>query len=85
MATYNLWTTYNEIDYIRGLVSGVNIANCPYNWKLTRNDRLDNYIKSARRRIAWGTFGGVDGEEVIRFAEALKESPVTLPSTGRES
>jgi hypothetical protein len=60
------WNTDNEKHvYIDSLVAGTYRENP----QLTAEERLINYIRSAKRRMRWKTFGSVDGEEVVRYAE----------------
>ena len=72
------WTTDNEIDYIDSLHRGTYPRERikPADPKLL----LSNYIKSARKRIEWGTFGSVDGRVAVAHAEKLLKESVNVQS-----
>jgi hypothetical protein len=60
----NGWSTQNEIDYIDKLVSGKALESV----RAPTEVLLRNYIRSAKRRRAWGTFGSIKAQKVIRYA-----------------
>ena len=62
------WTTVNELDYIKGLISG-KVFNTGESLKLKPRALVQNYLRSAKKRKAWETFGSVDPDCVIKFAE----------------
>lgn len=63
------WNTDNEKTYIDSLITGA-YTEVP---QLTAEERLINYIRSAKKRIKWKTFGSVDGDQVVEYArEQLK-------------
>ena len=59
------WTTRNEINYIILLLSGIAAENV----RAPQEILLKNYIRSAKKRQAWDTFGIVKAMEVIDYAE----------------
>jgi len=59
------WTTDNEMRYIDSLVREEFTSG-----KVPVEQILRNYIKGARRRTLWGTFGQVEGHKVIAYAKA---------------
>lgn len=66
------WQTRDEMTYINGLVSGryKEVGFGPADPVFL----LKNYVKSARKRLLNGTFGGVNGGRVIEYAkERLRE------------
>lgn len=66
MAGEDNWNTGNEKHvYIDSLVVGTYRENP----QLTAEERLINYIRSAKKRMRWKTFGSVDGEQVIQYAK----------------
>lgn len=67
MAGDEYWNTDHEKSYINLLISGAYTDNP----QLTSEERLSNYIKSAKKRIRWKTFGNVNGYECIEYAEQL--------------
>ncbi len=60
----NGWSTKNEIEYIDKLISG----KASENVRAPKEVLLKNYIRSAKRRRARGTFGAVKARDVIRYA-----------------
>lgn len=59
------WGTGNEIRYIDGLISNRwTVKELP-----SPEILLASYIRSAKRRKAWGTFENVNADKVIKHAE----------------
>ena len=67
------WTTGNELDYLRGLITGEHFRGpgCAHVRQVSDSVLLRNYIGSAKRRKEFGTFGYVDPEVVIHEAEEM--------------
>jgi hypothetical protein len=65
------WSTNNEKDHIDQLVSGAFAWKGPYVPRLSPEERLQSYIKTAKMRKKWDTFGGVNADEVILYAQGL--------------
>jgi hypothetical protein len=61
------WSKQNEIDYINGLVTG-SVFQRSHVRETTTEQVLVNYIKSARKRMEFGTYV-LGGEEVIQHAQ----------------
>ena len=63
------WTTENEIAYINSLHRGT----YPREFRplVDAKTLLTNYLKWARKRIVWNTWGSVDGHAVVAHAEEL--------------
>ena len=66
------WTTGNEIAYIDGMVSK-KFSNAVVIQLASREKLLNNYIRSAKKRRAWDTFGTVDADQVIGYAQNLRQ------------
>lgn len=63
------WTTENEIAYINSLHSGTYPRE--FGQHMDGQSLLENYIRSAKKRILWNTFGSVDGAKVLAHAIGL--------------
>ena len=62
------WTTHNEFGFLDGFVAGKwssHISDIPM------KQLLRMYIKHAKNRHRWGTFNGVEINEVVGHAEQL--------------
>jgi len=75
MTTVAGYNTSNEKQYIDQLISGAAFSGpgIPYKPQHPPEERLMLYIKHAKRRKAQGTFGQVDADEVIAYAESILE------------
>jgi len=72
---HKCWSTANEISYINDLVSKKVFIRPGGNY-LPHNSPiglLTNYIRSAKKRRDFKTFGDVDTKTVIRYAEDTLE------------
>jgi len=67
------WTTGNERAYIDLLMSGKYTKQKPPE---DPQVLLRTYIVSATRRRRWGTFGEVDGNKVIAYAQGFLDESV---------
>jgi len=65
-----IWTTQDEINFIRRIGRGNMPENTDHHTDMSRLDKLLGYIDGARQRQNWG---GMDRNEVIEFAEAELE------------
>ena len=63
------WSTHNEIDYIDKLIS----AKAAPNMFTEPRGLLNNYIDSAKKRRKHHTFGSVDADQVIGYAQNLSQ------------
>ena len=61
------WTTLNEIKYLDGLICGKWVI--PGKIIPEPEVLLTSYIRSAKKRKACNTFGKVDADKVIAYAE----------------
>lgn len=66
------WSTKNEIEYLKGLVSGKWRAG--FVVELSNKQLLTNYIKRAKDRIVNDTFGDVNRSDVLKYANGLMEA-----------
>lgn len=65
------WNTHNEIDFIDGLISG-KWREERVRYERTPIELLTGYIRHAKDRKKWGTFGqNVNPDEVIKYAQKL--------------
>ena len=64
-----LWSTKNECDYIRDLLSRKSLYMCPHSIDMDNATLLRNYIRSAKARMMAGTFGDVDSQAAIAYAQ----------------
>lgn len=62
------WSTHNEMEYVKGLISGKSFDQ-NYVPRLEPRELMQNYLKSAKRRKAWRTYGDVNPDHVIKFVE----------------
>lgn len=69
------WSTRNEVAYIDGMVSK-KWSQAVVIQLASRKELLDNYIRSAKKRRDWGTFGDVDAGQVIGYAKTLRQKLV---------
>lgn len=72
--SYANWTTDNEIKYINSLARGTYPRENQI--PADRDLLLTNYIRSAKRRLRWHTFGEVDPYAVIAHAEKLLQGEI---------
>ena len=61
------WRLADEINYINELVSGEYLDKCPHKCEAPVVDLLRNYVRSAERRLLWGTYVN-GGAEAIKHA-----------------
>ena len=62
------WSKENELNYVKGLIDGSVWDKNYHQPKISVKAILLNYIKSAKKRMEWGTYVR-DGDEVIKYAE----------------
>lgn len=65
------WNTSNEIRYFNGLIAGKWLDRPPLVFPL---QLCKNFIRGAKRRKAWGTYGGVNADKVIKHAQNCMEN-----------
>jgi len=79
------WSTGNELTYLRGLLTGEHFRGhdrCDHVCAVSPEQLLKNYIASAKRRKAWGTFGEVEPDVVIEEASRLLQGVGHLEAGG---
>ena len=63
------WSTKNEKTFIDGLVTGRWVTESREGMvEVPRKRLLRYYIRGAKKRIEFDTWGLVDGEEIVRYA-----------------
>lgn len=83
MESLRSWSTGNELEYLKQLVYGGLFSGpgCGHRCQVPVEVLLGNYINSAKKRKKWGTFGYVDPDVVIGYAEEMRSKLIFITET----